>query len=545
MPDKHTEGDYASLSYKYNRLLSAHNALRQEHNDGEAAWKKIEKKYKDEIAAMRRFLERILAKSPAEISASHGKEYSWSSLPTMELLAKAIAAYDLHNKTRTELMRSIQAIAEQRSQMIEDITTQYEALKAELGEGRSHAMPEKKVSKETMARVNYTLQKAVEEGGAKVEVVQEEEDASLEDIKQLAEMQAAGNVLDAKEQNISITPSQFLRQKAQNLAANATSVILLSADDIRKEMDENHWAILSLIGNFGLDNIQDIAAKTKELTEKGEKIVAGTTEYDPAFKDTTLRNTLKALVKLQLLSEEKLSLPMGNKNLYRLTDKGVVFYMESSGGVAPVKSQYDLVVANHDNAEHGYGILALAKALEDSGFYSSVSTDREKNTIKQKDRAYIPDIIAIRKEKTRRGNKMYNYFEYERNTHHLNDFLIKLNKMALATRHIYLIAPNMEVVKGLKAKVDKWIESRRTSAQTMDHTVYIASLKAFVNAGADVKNEKAWAHVISLSEEGNRFLPKEMRGSAPAQSDVAVSKQKNVPKKEGVQFTTDEIFDYL
>lgn len=537
MPDKHTESDYASLSYKHNRLLSAYNALKQEHNDGEKTWKKIEKKYKDEIDAMRRFLERILAKSPAEISASHGKEYSWSSLPTMELLAKAIAAYDLHNKTRTDLMRSIQAIAEERSQIIEDLTTQYEALKTELDVGSPERRNVKPVSQETMARMNYNLQKSVEDGNTKVELVEEDSDVSAEDVLQYAEMRKAKMLLEAKEQGIHVSPSRIVEQKIQKEVEKATGSILLSVDEIRKQMDDGCWALLTLIGSYGIDNIQDVITKAKEMEDKGEQIGFGSKTYDPSFKESTLRNGIKSLVRLQLLSEVKITLPLGNKNLYRLTDKGIIFYKEGSGGISPTQSQYDWVVANHDNPEHGYGILALAKILEDSGLYESVSTDRKENQIKQQENSYIPDIVAKRKEKSRRGSDVYNYFEYERNTHHTNDFLVKLNKMALVTRTMYIITPNAEAVKGIKAKVDKWIASRPSASKVMNHTVYISTFRTFMSGGADVNNEKAWTYIVPLVPKENPFLPKE-------RSDPDPPTRNAIPKKEGIKFTTSEEFDF-
>lgn len=553
--DKHTESDYNALNYKYNRLLSAYNALRQEHAEGEQVWKGIEKDLKDEIAAMRRFLERILAKSPEEIGASFGQECSWGALSTRELLNKAAAAYDQYNLKRTELLRKLQAISEERSQTIENLITQNAVLREELqqapsrrSEGESTAQPErsgKPVPAQTMNRVSLPLQKAVDEGGVAIEIEEEEEDISREDIEQLAEVGAIGAVRTAIDNGLKISSAQIATQKIQDKVREKTGRILYDAEDVRKRMCDRHWCTLMYIGNTGNDAVKDIAVAVIEACAKGEIKYAGQDDSGlPNFGLSTIRTSIKELCSMQLLIEETIPLPNGRKQVCRLSDLGVVFYKEGSSGKTPVQSQCEKIAIEHDNLEHGYGILELAKLLEEHGDYASVSTNRTENTIKRNDFVYIPDVVAVSKKRTRRGAPIKHYFEYERNTHHTTDFHIKLNKMAMVTSRLYFVTPNQDAVEGIKKKVDSWIKSRGSGISSMDHTVYITSYKKLASA-SNIDAEEAWFYIIPVSKAASQPNKPE---KAPAAQPAKPPKQMapvTLKPTSGIEFQVDDEDDIV
>jgi len=513
----HTESDYAALAYQHQQCVAALKALRSEHNESKEAWAEKEKDLTDTISACRRFFERILAKNPEEISKSFGKECNWGALDTRTLLNKANAAYDLYNRQRTELLKRIQGLAEERSRTIENLIMQLELLKS--SEGGSDSFEEKMdkhrkaVSSETMARVNYSLQEAAGTGDVFLEIEEEEDDVSPTDLQQMAEMGVVGLVLGAeRDQGIHITKSQKVLQKLENEVRASSGSLLYSVDEIRERMAEKHWCSLVYIGNTGTDSVKEITEDIVAQCAEGNITYAGHEEGCLNFSITAIRIALRELCSMQLLSMTTVMLPVGKKQLCKLTEKGVLFYREATGK-DPIESQFTRIIRDHDNPEHGYGILYLAKLLEEKGVYSSISFERKGNSIKlNKDgETYIPDIIAITKKKSRRGNPYKHYFEYERDTHQIHDFFIKLNKMALVTSKLFLVAPNTEAVAGLKAKVDKWIDSRGKTVGTMEHTVYITTYKKLASVPG-VEDADGWIHIIRLSDCG--------KGSATEQNET-------------------------
>ena len=127
---------------------------------------------------------------------------------------------------------------------------------------------------------------------------------------------------------------------------------------------------------------------------------------------------------MKALDQESLYLPLTPKvSVYKLTDIGARLYRKRYDKV-PVESEIDRVRKEHDNLEHGYGIMDLERVLSECGRYREVHIfNRSRAITVSGNRKYVPDVVALPVQ----GN-FTEYIEYERGFHTQPDFNAKCNK---------------------------------------------------------------------------------------------------------------------
>ena len=109
-------------------LAKAQN-LEEQLTTKEEAWAKKMAQYKTVDKNARELCEMILAKDRNEMVL--GSEYSWSSLPTLEMIQKAERAFKEYNQKRLKLMAQVMDLAEHRREIIEGLTDQISQLRNE------------------------------------------------------------------------------------------------------------------------------------------------------------------------------------------------------------------------------------------------------------------------------------------------------------------------------------------------------------------------------------------------------------------------------
>ena len=134
------------------------------------------------------------------------------------------------------------------------------------------------------------------------------------------------------------------------------------------------------------------------------------------------------------------------------------------------------LIREHDNVNHGYAIKDVARILEDSGKYKSVSARRRANTIALgENRRCIPDIVCC-------GDGVIDYFEVDCGNHLQSDFNDKCNKLKSITKNLHFIAPTRDdMMDKLKPQIEKWISAcggPYALAQS-GITVYLTSIHDF------------------------------------------------------------------
>lgn len=519
--------NYNSIVNKYNRLVARFRDLEQQSTERQKKWDALEEQYKTNESITRELCELILAKDPKEMVL--GSSYSWSKLSIRDLVQKSKIVFEKYNDSRTELLRKIQEQSEERRQTIEGLTLQLEQERnrqrsidayridddeedvasapqeapeydSETGEVAEPPAPQKLsavLSDQTRQRVAWSAQKAAESGNIElcredsddyVVIEEDDGDVSAADIRQQCDMARTSAAVKVERANYKVEPAPRKKKAAQ--AARAETVQKLVQVDISEtesRMDDRKWLLLEIIGTTGKCEGQDL---TDALIAEAEK------RSIPAINNNAARYILKQLTAAGvLIMDSDFTHPTKSRfAVYSLSDIGRrLFYIHFSKEA--VVSERDILIAQHDNLEHAFGIKTLKEILEASGNYTSVSMERAANTIDMNDGSkYIPDIIASGKVK---NGSFKAYFEYERGTHHQSDFSIKLNKMVKMTRWLNIVCPNKETVENLRDKTTAWIESRGGPKQLQNVRVRITTLKR-LEGQSKINDDSNWQVVFDL-----------------------------------------------
>jgi len=213
--------------------------------------------------------------------------------------------------------------------------------------------------------------------------------------------------------------------------------------NLESKFDETMWKMLEVVATTGAARYPDI-----------ERLVR---EEIPGFVENRLRRAAKALAEMNVLNRKELKLPLTPITiLYSLSDIGERIYHDKFKAT-PVPSEMIRVQKEHDNLDHGYGILELGQLLASSEKYKDVYVFNRTNPIRFTDGTqYIPDVKCVYPD-----GKGITYFEYERGFHTQKDFNNKCNKMCVATRVLNFVAPNRKsLIKKVYPLVKEWVKKR-------------------------------------------------------------------------------------
>lgn len=214
-------------------------------------------------------------------------------------------------------------------------------------------------------------------------------------------------------------------------------------NDYTNKFSDMMWKMVEVIGKEGASRYPDIERSVSKQM--------------PNFIETQLRTASAKLTAMNVLGRKDLGLPLTPRvTLFFFKDIGERLFRKQFK-ISPVASEMARVIKEHDNVEHGYGIMELGQFLANSGPYKAVHTFNRGNAVKFLDGTqYIPDLICLPREDGPRE-----FYEYERGLHTQKDFNTKCNKMCKATQTLNFVAPNKDIIKRrLYPQVKEWIKSR-------------------------------------------------------------------------------------
>ncbi len=256
------------------------------------------------------------------------------------------------------------------------------------------------------------------------------------------------------------------------------SMYVHNTAQITEQMKQVHWDIFKAIVESGLSETSRIRMHVCEnVTDDGEPI--------SSEKATRL---IKYLTNLMLFTQVKINTGMRWFMVLNLTDVGTKIYRDKYR-IKPAETEYQRLVSEHDNAEHGYIIKDVVQILEDTGRYRSLSMSRKGNAIRLPDgRTCIPDVVGCLKNGVE-------YFEVECGNHHPSDFNDKCDKLKSITQNIFFVSPNRETVeKKMKPLIEGWIKSKgRGVLQMAGVVVYLTSI-------SDLAGQR-WTYVFDMKSD--------------------------------------------
>lgn len=463
---------YSSIQQAYLKEVARANDLQDQLREKNERIKEREAQFKHTEMLARDLCTTILAKDRDEMVL--GRPYSWRNVPIDELLEKALKSYKAWSIARSKILTEILDLAETRRQEVESLTEQISQLmqNANVADPESVKRVVTEINEKSSThpiKAEYKARAAQESG--KIELI-EEDDSDVE--------------LVVADERTALTEAMAIAQSA-SLAANAVPVLeapkkkelmqeinkdvvvshVVDLSQWTKTMTEPMWAVIEVIGKHGYTQYKDIEAKAIEL--------------HPDMKKSQLRSAVQALGKMNAVKQETILTPISKKRLlHYLTDVGKrLFILQFK--TQPVVSEVETVIAEHDNAEHGYGILELEKLLLEKGIYKEVSSYNRKKAIKIDDtRTYVPDLIC-KKENA----KYVEYIEYERGFHTQSDFNAKCNKMAKVTRFLYFVVPNVKVLEHIMSQVERWVDER--GVKSVENLKLRITTSTAISAASDKK----------------------------------------------------------
>ena len=442
----------SSIQHQYLKEQARANDLQEQLREKNARIKEREAQFKHTEDLVRELCTMILAKDRDEMVL--GRPYSWRSVHIDELVEKASKSYKARNISMTKILNEIMDLAEHRRQQVESLTDQITQLMqranvadpdsvrnvmTEINEQQQRpAQPQPPIKMEYRARAAYESGRIelIEEEDDDIEMVVSEERKALEEAAAIAQSASlAANAVPVIE-----APKRKKMMEEINKETVVSHVVDLS--EWTNKMTEPMWAIVETIGRHGMPLYKDIEAKVFESRDD--------------MKKSSLRAAIQNLVRMNVVIQDSVRTPVAKKQLlHHLSDIGKRLYVLRFGE-DPVLSEVEKVIAEHDNVEHGYGILELESVLLEKGIYKEVTSYNRKSAIKiDGQQRYVPDLICKKD-----GAKYVEYIEYERGTHTQTDFNAKCNKMAKVTRFLNFVVPKKDVVDHLVSQVDKWVEGR-------------------------------------------------------------------------------------
>lgn len=482
-----SDREFDTLQNKYNVAIAKAQDLQEQLLTKQKQWEKRDEDFEVVEKVTRELCEDILAKDPKEMVL--GADYSWSSIPILELISKAKRVFREYNESRKDIMSKIMDQSELRRQEIESLQEQIVLMKTHPGamdisqEELKQQIDKEKEKQKALKNLPPKIQQSMTDGEGNI-LMDDHDD--FDDIEN-----DLYNGIAEKDAKVQITPKsipvtqnrkQLNKKKVRKQQKMMAHTINLK--EYEEKLDDVSFKILEVIGSKGVSIYSDIEAYVlKDI---------------PTTTQSKCRISMGILTSMSLTNKEPIQNPLkGKLYVYQLTDMGSRVYHDKYGQV-PVSSEMDIIIAEHDNCVHGFGIKFIADLLRETGEYEDVSDMNRKNPIQiGSGISYIPDIICTDK------NGMKTYIEYERVTHTQTNFNAKCNKMSKVTDTLNFIVPNQNDVIRIKSKIESWIKSRGQKA--LEH-ITVRVTGAFQLKGTDLSDNKNWKVVY---RPGKRLEPYE------------------------------------
>lgn len=449
-----SNSEHNNLIAKYNRVVAENSSLREEIRHSKEKSQEREAGISADIKLIRGLCEEILSKDPKEMVV--GSEYSWSNLPLRTLIEKTSESYKNYNKERTNLLMRISDMAESRAVEIEGLKNQISQMMI-MAEQRGAAVSpeealsvieEKKAKEEALGNASLKIKDIAESGQCEM-IYTEDADVTNETIKAAAEAMAI--TVQAMDTSVPVAESRKKVEaiKAEKARADAMKQPVMSnLEEYEKKMNPVMNAVFDVIGQQGVSIYSDVEAATKKLCD--EKKINNSS--------SRIRAAVQQLYSAGLLEKTDFSTPLKPKqSALRFSVPGHMLY-KGTRNEPPVMCEWDKILSEHDNLEHGYSIMEITRIMRESPVYKKVTCENHRAPIKLNNGlCFVADIIG-------ETEKYKEYIEYERGNHIQPDFDAKMNKFVMVSKHLNIIVSNNAVEENIIEKTLNWMKTKGNGA---------------------------------------------------------------------------------
>ncbi len=372
--------------------------------------------------------QKILDKDSREIVL--GDNHSWSSMPTEQMIETATKSYKAYCEKRTKDMQKVGSYASDLSEKyealvekkmeLEKIIESYEQMKDSVSDGRK------------MQIKGYVEKGKAQVGGVNVSTIEEPDD---EESMEATTIKTVARKNDGK--------SSAKTEKAAPVVQSASDTELENTVRLQvQEMMDGEKLLIRLIGDGMSVSVEIKKAAMPHIAESTSHRYIGNLSNEGFIECFT-----------------NISFP-GTKGctLMRLTKKGRVAYKLITGD-EPNEPEMDRICRYHAKLEHGYGIRACQRLLDKSGRYKTVNMFSEKIKLPDGTQGYIPDLSCMRLDEN--GNKVVEYFEFERCKQKDMEYYTKFGKMSMITDEINVITANPSEHDKMQRLLAAWANPKR------------------------------------------------------------------------------------
>jgi len=222
----------------------------------------------------------------------------------------------------------------------------------------------------------------------------------------------------------------------KEIAKRVSMIQVVDLANYAEKIEPSMWDILIAIGRDGYCESKDI--------EDGK--------YGDSKNRSVFNSNITSLVKMGLITREKISTGWRWAYIYALSETGKKIFMERFK-TEPVKTERDTLIAENDNIMHGYCVKDASMLLVKACGYNFAKISRKENTIVIPEvGTYIPDIVA-----TNDNSEKPDFFEVERGTCSQKELNLKCDKMRHVTQILYFIAVDRKAMNTIEKMISRYM----------------------------------------------------------------------------------------
>ena len=500
--------EYSILFSKYNIAVAKAKDLQEQLDTKMEQWKKRDSDFEITERLIRELCESILAKDQNQMVL--GKSHSWSATPINDLINSAKNTFNAYNVERTDLLRKLMDLAEDRQHRIEDLEEEVVFYKTRVGSGasldeaelkRAEELDKKKKAANTSS-MSPKAQQAQKSGKVRIE--------KAEEVKKDL-VNGAATVVYEEEDDIPVEGEKTASLHDRNTRDNATAKLTprsmksvhgpkaIKERRDRKDMIENaydndrlkdieaklgikEWMVLKQLGKTGKSKCSElIVIVIDELMKKGE-----------SFSQRSITGSITDLANMGLLNKQNITLPtVGKMSLCNFTADGAKVYKRKFGS-APPATEWDRIISEHTTLEHGYGIICCAELIRETEVFENVNEWNRNHPVHirkeggESNIQFVPDIVC------RDKNGSVIYIEYELNHYQQKEFNNKCNKILMATDTLNFVVPNVDMANDIIDKLKKFVASRGNSSVLRHQEIRVTTAKGL--KGVDIRKSSNWMY---------------------------------------------------
>lgn len=517
---------YSKLQAENDKAIAALKSIIEERDKERASENKREKEYGIIDKDIRDFCKSILSKRDMNSGEDPGEilknSLKYDKMSTKTLIAETKKAREEYDEGRIDLMRQLHNENSDLKKAKKNLEEHYRINKEVL----SNNAEEKKQFKKDIAKLSLMLHEAKKE--VEVSPIR----LTGKDAKRKAMIMEESETLNVKKRIEDIK----LNEREKEIAETVNRVLNNPAKDSKEERARQ---ILKVVGDTGLSLRPDIENEVRERMK--DKF----TDADERFSTTKLNAAFTFLTEQQLMKKDSFINNKAKVTFYILTGLGNRVFYDIEGKEA-AEAEFSKVTANHNNPEHGYGIVNVAKIMRQypkrfsnisefnvgkQGVYfvSHIVRENEEGDLVSVEKTTHPDIAFDEDYEQR-------FIEYEMVTQSKDEYYRKFDSyISYGVKMLIYIFPSKKVKDEFVRYVESYKEEKEAEGILYDVDFYLYTTDEFETMCEGDKEWKPYEKFDKETDSQEDTVKKETESKLPEKEVIKEVRKRPMPIKKQSQ----------